>query len=470
MANGDYEGAKAVYRSMSSGDRSKVGLDARMFTNDAGNMAMGSVAPGGMDQNVLTSIMRTLIPGARDAAVGSARMASDPNVLRSLGLNIDDMASGARSAAAPVANAAQSGGRNILGALGNFFGNNKGKLALGGLAAGGVAGYMNGDPTQDALGAAYNESEPYDYNRKESGGVTTSGGSALEEYLKFAISQGGLGGGGGRYDTAADTMNAESARMNAETNRYQAFAQEAYQKAQVSLGEYENALKSGDLALAREKFQDSQVWNARAAEATDTMNNFRGIDSQTSAYKGQIDAFGASESAAVARGGLQARGAENMTGLAGMMGNLSQAQEELRFKIASTPRNAIAGLMMGRGQPGSGQNAYAPGNVLGFDPSMLQTALQNAMSMGQQVGNLPPPQFNLQQTMAGLQGAAAAAQSAMPVNRQVAPPSDPSASRIVGNRVNEYKSTFDRMVAGGAPGVALEGFKKSAAEAGYPVG
>lgn len=278
----------------------------------------------------------------------------------------------------------------------------------------------------------------------------------------FMDNQRGSGSAGrSQFDQDTDRMNAES--------------QNAIRQAQIadymvtqSQKEYELALKSGDLALAKQKLADSQVWSKRAADANDRANSL-------SAAGHMISGYGREDAALLGRGELQSRGATNMTALTGILSTLAQAQGELGLKIASTPKNAIAGMMLSRGAPMgqamAGGQSYAPGNSLGFDPGQLQSMIQQAMAAAQQQMQAPPmPSFDMNQVISGLRGAANYAQTTMPPAMVPGPPNDGSGDRVVGNRVpdNGYQSVYDRMKNGGAPQATLDRFRETAAGIGFP--
>lgn len=431
-------------------------------------------------------------------------------------------------------------------------------------------------------------------------GAAGTGGAApaptldIESYLAAMAAADAAGGGGSGSDnygvlSAADKLaleqrgldisqfEADTGRYNADTNRYSAEVQAKMTEAQIAdlmyqrtVDEAQLALQRGDLQLAREKFEDSKIWSARAADAQDESNRLTGIGRQIDAY-GQIgnlnlgaldvqndayssagnltnDAtglqlqglnqagnlelggyatqgdilgaagnlgvnnFSAVEDAIFNRGSLQARGAENYSNLTNILGNLGIAQQQLGLDIATTPRNAIAGFLMGRGQSGQGAEMFNPANILGINPAQIQQVIQQAMASAGQVGqNLPAmQQFNAGGIINGMVGAANNAAStgaanaagirgvanqapgrvAMDANalRQVgasAPGAIQSAVSGLSNAAasvaqrtpatvpgaatsaNPYSAMYNKMVAGGAPQIAIDQLRNTAAAAGY---
>lgn len=405
--------------------------------------------------------------------------------------------------------------------------------------------------------------------------ASANGGGINDLLAQLMAAEAGGGAGSGRYDTAADTMNAESTRMNAETNRYQAEVQAKLVEAQMADMMYQRtvdeanlALKRGDLQLAREKFEDSKIWSARAADAADESNRLQGLGIQTNAFGkmgdlqlgalgAQTDAyssagnltnsatglelgglsdagkleqqgfatqgdlygnagqlgvsnFSAVEDALLGRANVQARGAENYSSLTNIIGNLLNEQNNLALQIATTPRNAIAGFLMGRGQNGGAAAAFNPGNLMGINPGMLQGVIQSALQSAGQVGVMPAmQQFDVNGIIQGMLGAgnnaAAAGTSAANQLRAVASQAqsrvapDVSALRQVGasapgaiqgavaglsnaaaqtanrvpatipappNSAAAYQASLDQMIANGAPQAAIDMYRNNMAAAG----
>lgn len=417
----------------------------------------------------------------------------------------------------------------------------------------GIGGIL--DQMKSAYGSAV------DYANSQGGGLT------LDDILgMLAASQ--AAGGSGRYDTPADTMNAETNRFSAETQAKMVEAQIADMMYQRTVDEANLALKRGDLELARQKFEDSKIWSARAADAADESNRLQGIGIQTNAYgkmgdlglgalgvqndaysaaggltnqatgmqlSGLSDAgnlqlggykaqgdilgnagalgvsnFSATEDALSNRANVQARGAENYSNLTNIIGSLLNEQNNLALQIATTPRNAIAGFLMGRGQNGGLASAFNPSNLLGINPQMLQGVINSALQSAAQVGVMPAMQpFDINSIIQGMVGAgnnaASSAASAAAGIRDVANAApgrvanDVNALRQVGasapgaiqgavsglsnaaasvaNRVPStvpapsntaagYQATLNQMIAGGAPPAAIDMYRNNMASAG----
>lgn len=419
--------------------------------------------------------------------------------------------------------------------------------SLPGLPGGapGAAGGM--DPTTAAILAALQAGQ--------SGGSGADNYGVLSAADRLALEQRGLD---------INQFNAESQRMLAEAQ----VADYMYQRTQ---DEANLALKRGDLQLAREKFEDSKIWAARSADANDEANRLSGIGRQIDAYGtmgnlqlgalgAQTDAyssaggltnqatglqlgglndagrlelggfeaqgdilgragalgvsnFSAIEDALLGRGNLSARGAENYSNLVNILGNLGVAQQQLGLDIATTPRNAIAGFLMGRGQSAAGAEMFNPANILGINPAQIQQVIQSALASASQVGVLPAMEkFDAGGIISGMTGAANNAASTGSANaagiRGVANQApgrvagDVSALRQVGasapgviqsavsglsnaaasvaNKApatipsaatsdNPYAAMINQLVAGGAPQIAIDQLRNTAAAAGYGV-
>lgn len=317
-------------------------------------------------------------------------------------------------------------------------------------------------PTSRTTSTATTTPRFYDFIQGATGPTVGGGGGQAQtltpEDIIAAFMQAGMGGARGPSQFELDTqrMSAEAQMRNAATNEFQARADAAYKEAAT-------ALATGNLALAREKFQDSQVWAARAADAQDEQNRIGGINASTSAARSAGDLINTANGQQTQR---ELGGASQLTSLTNILSNLAQAQGELGLKIASTPRNAIAGFLMSRGQDGGAAAAYNPGNLFGINTQMLQTAIQQASQVAQRLAT-PGPQMDLGPILAGLNAASMQATRQMP-QITPGPASDGGGARAVGARVPTWQSVYDRMVAGGAPQSALDTYREAATKAAYP--
>jgi hypothetical protein len=368
------------------------------------------------------------------------------------------------------------GGGSSLGSAGKSVGGaiarHPVRAGIGALGAG-----LTGKSVWDEINKGSTSESNGNYTRSRPGGLTDeqvfgagggaggAGGSAtgnpqLDAILEMMMA----GGAGGRYDTPADTMNAES-------NRMQAMAQDFAAKARASAD-------AGNLQLAREQFADSQIWSERAANATDTGNQLRGESNQTERYGAMGNLYAQTEASDLGRAGMKARGAEGLGKLVETLGTLGKDQADLQLKIMSTPRNAIAGAMMGRGQnPGPVQGPWMPTNLLGFDPSTLPALIAQAQQAMSQVGQMQAPTFDPRQIMSGLNFASQSAQQMMPQSMIPAQPNQPGAMQVAQRRLPQppanggmptsYQAVLDRMRAGGAPQMAIDSFLQGANAEGY---
>lgn len=442
--------------------------------NTMNNMARDSIRVGGMattggsalpykDPNVLRSL------GLEDSLGGLATHARDVNVMRSLGLDVGDIGPTIGSTATAAKDASTRAGMSLLKKLGI---GTAGAAGIGGLGA-----YMNGSKGSTPTGGTSVEDNMP--NVSNSSGAGQTGGLDLETLLRMF---GGGGGGSGRYDTPADTMNAESNRLQAQTQARVGDATIAKYMADSLNQEAQTALDRGDRVLARQKFQDAQVWSQRHADAEDAQNGISQQNANTSLQNANTGAYNANVGAATGEYDSNVRGYAANTdrlnsgnSLINILGDLANKQGQLQLEINKTPKNAIAGLLLGRGQAPNGNGGYSPGNVLGFDPAQLTNLINAGMSAFQQSKQMPT--FNLAQTLAGLHAAGQAAQTGLPQNQMLQPPTDQSGMRIAGNRVPNnsvpdngvanYGSVLQRMINGGAPQMVIDQYKQAADSAGY---
>lgn len=394
-------------------------------------------------------------------------------------------------------------------------------------------------------------------------GNGSNGQISMEDLLAMiSASEGSSGGSGGRVDTPVDWYSAETDRMMTDAKIADMMYQRTVQEAQL-------ALQRGDIQLAREKFEDSKIWSARSADAQDESNRLTGVGRQIDAYSnigdlqlgamgvqnqsygkagditndatglqlsGLNDAgnlelsgygmqgnllgdagtlgiknFSAVEDAILGRGNLAARGAENYSNLTGILGNLGAAQSELALKIATTPRNAIAGFLIGRGQNGGAASMFNPSNILGIDTATIQSVISQALQAAGQVGQLPNmQQFDVNSIIQGMVGAANNAASSASSNAagirgaaNAAPgrvAGDTAALRAVGagapgaiqgavtglgnaaasvankapatipgapTSMAPYQATLNQMIAAGAPQDAINMYRNNITSAGY---
>lgn len=446
-------------------------------------------------------------------------------------------------------------------------------LGLGGAAVAGKNALSGGGGSSGSSGMASNGTGQsiFDKLRRVTQGVAgqvNEAGAAKAasdaQFQQLLAMMGAGSGSGSGTDYGPQYMNAETQRMLANAQ----IADMMYQRTQ---DEAKNALARGDLQLAREKFQDSQVWSARSADANDEANRLHGIDIQSSSYgkmgdlqlgaldtqtkaygaaggltndatglqlsglnnAGQLEqngyatqgdilgnagklgvsSFSATEDALSNRANVQARGAENYSNLTNIIGNLGSEQAKLALQIATTPRNAIAGFLMGRGQNGGLASAFNPGNLLGINPQMIQDVISKAMASAGQVGVMPAmQQFDTSGIINGMIGAGTNAANAGVTNaaqlRDVANAApgrvanDVGALRTVGanapgavagavsglanaaagvankapatipappTSMAPYQATLNQMISQGAPQEAVDAYRNNLAAAGYGV-
>ena len=193
-------------------------------------------------------------------------------------------------------------------------------------------------------------------------------------------------------------------RYNADTSAARARADEAYQNGQL-------ALSQGQMDIALLQFNESRKQNeiANQLEQQSMANQSRqtaiGERQTATGERGQalreiidpantqISGYNAMEQAAQGRAGIGARSSELLGSLFGQAGQLGLGQEQLAFDMAKSPRNAIAAFLVGQGAPAGQGRSFAPQNLLGFDPSIIQTLLGQAQQgalQGQQFAQQAP--------------------------------------------------------------------------------
>lgn len=422
----------------------------------------------GLDPAMLKSVLGQGAP--LESIMRKAGMV-DQNVAGSLRAGMEGGSSAAAKTAPPSA--------DLLAAFRSLLTkkNITGAGILGGVGLGAKSAYDNGTPAwandpslmanRDITGMRSSGETPTAAQMAAYGGDT---GGGLDAIIKMLM---GGGANGGRYDTAADTLNSQANMMQAESDK-------AYKAAQ-------SALAMGNAEEAKRQFNISQQWEAKRADAeaynaqSGRMNAQTGQqNANTNQFNADVGRYGAmtdvANSAEASRNNNMlnmSRGAANQTNLAQVLGSIADAQGKLGLQIASTPKNAIAGLMIGRGQQPGAAGAYTPNNVLGFDPNSLTQAIQMAMQSSQQAMQMPAPQFDLNGAMAGLQGMARGGMQGPGITP--APPTDNS-GMMMGNRIPNYnspppatagyQSVLDRMRSGGAPQSAIDNFLQSASSAG----
>lgn len=358
----------------------------------------------------------------------------NPTMLKDMGGTIRDVSSGAGSGIGDAAS-------NIGGAVGSalkFPFQHPFATAAGG---GGIAELMHliggggntqpGDNPSDGSGGAPPAGPMGIYGPANAQGAATYGGygtgtqgtpgqveDPFTKAIKAAIAQ--MNGGG---DTASQQTNANANMIQAQAQSRLADAQIANYQATQEIAKRDQATKEGNLDLAKVHEHNANVWSQRAADATDEANALTGRGQDVTMRGQDINARSSSN--------------QNMTTLTGILGNLLNAQSEMQFKLNSTPMNAIASLLMGRGQDPNGQASYAAPRTLGIDPNMfsqlMQSTIMGATQTGMQTGGgmTPVPDLNsmLQQLATKAQGAGSIQQPAAP---------NDATGTIVGNRIPDY--------------------------------
>lgn len=199
------------------------------------------------------------------------------------------------------------------------------------------------------------------------------------------------------------------AQQNADTNSRQADIQAAQQAATAAYQAGQQAVAEGNLDLARQQFAEAQKQNGIANQLQTQQNTIAQQNANTNVQNANINQQNADTSAFTAgsnskigqanagiagftalNDALNGRqqiglGGGNLFGnLANTSANLLDAQGKLALQIMTTPRNAIAGLLLNNGVNGmAGASRFNPANLYGMTPATVQGYLNSGAGAAQ---------------------------------------------------------------------------------------
>lgn len=167
-----------------------------------------------------------------------------------------------------------------------------------------------------------------------------------------------FGIGGPSLDIARQNANTSSA--NAAIAAASQRAQEAYQAAIA-------AVQAGELELAKQQFDAANYWQQ--------------VTNQFSAVGAGTDIYNAETSNLATRGGLDVSAGNIYGNLVTTVGDLADRQARLGLDILTTPRNAVAGFLIGQGanpETAAQFGQFDVKRLLGIDPGQIQGLIDAA--------------------------------------------------------------------------------------------